>query len=209
MSLLALEHVSVRRREGRRETMVLDGVTLTLEAGELVMVYGLRRAGKSTLLRVAAGIQRPEQGSVCFDGRDLAGDGRGALGHGIGYVAKALRGGEEQDVLAHVAAPLLARGVAVGQARDAAREALSHAGAGDALAARVSELSGAQSLRVALARDASDAPARDRGRRARRRRRARRARRDPRAACGRWPPRGPRCSRAPASPRSSRAPTAR
>jgi putative ABC transport system ATP-binding protein len=151
MSLLALEHVSKRYREGQREQIVLEDVSLQVREGELVVLYGARRSGKSTLLRTAAGIERADSGQVRFGGRDLAA-GAGALGDGIGYVAKRLRAGEERDVIAQVAAPLLARGVAVAPARERARRALARAGAEQTAQALLDELSAGETLRVALAR---------------------------------------------------------
>lgn len=152
MSLLALEHVRKRHRDGRRELVVLEDVSLEVRDGELVVVYGVRHSGRSTLLSLAAGIQAPDSGSVRFQGRALPEHGPGALGHGIGYVQKRLRAREEQEVLAQVAAPLLARGVPVGQARQSARAALARAGAERTTAAAVAELSVAETVRVALAR---------------------------------------------------------
>jgi ABC-type lipoprotein export system ATPase subunit len=159
MSLLALEHVSKRYRESQRERVVLSGVSLELSAAELVVVYGLRRSGRSTLLRIAAGIERPDSGTVHFDGRDLAGAGESVLGEGIGYVHRGLRAAEEQGVLEQVAAPLLARGVSVEQGREAARSSLSRTGAQDCAAARVSELGAGERVRVALARALCLSPA--------------------------------------------------
>jgi iron complex transport system ATP-binding protein len=51
---------------------VLHGITLAVEAGELVAVLGRNGAGKTTLLRVASGLLRPDAGGVRVDGRDLA-----------------------------------------------------------------------------------------------------------------------------------------
>jgi len=68
MSLLALEGVGKRYRDGARERIALREVSLALEAGELAAVWGLRRSGRSTLLRVAAGIEQPDEGVVRFDG---------------------------------------------------------------------------------------------------------------------------------------------
>lgn len=152
MSLLALEHVITRRRDGRREQTILDDVSLEVREGELVVIYGARRSGRSTLLRIAAGIEAPAAGRVLFQGRCLGSSGPGALGQGIGYVHKRLRASEEQDVLAEVAAPLLARGVPVGQSRERARAALRRAGAEHATEAGVAELGAAEIVRVALAR---------------------------------------------------------
>jgi putative ABC transport system ATP-binding protein len=152
MSLLVLENVSKRYREGRRERTVLDGVDLEVREGELVFVYGVRRSGRSTLLRTAAGIETPDAGRVLFAGSDLAAARRGSLGDGIGYVAKALRSGEEPGVLAQVAAPLLARGTRLREARERARAALARAGAERAGGCLLEELSVGESVRVALAR---------------------------------------------------------
>jgi ABC-type lipoprotein export system ATPase subunit len=159
MSLLAVEHVSKRYREGQRERIVLDDVCLEVRAGELVVLYGTRRSGRTTLLRIAAGIETPDSGSVRFEGREVTQRREAVLGEGVGYVRKALRASEEQGVLEQVAAPLLAHGAPLGQAREKARRALARAGAERCGAAAVSELSAGESVRVCLARALVLAPA--------------------------------------------------
>jgi putative ABC transport system ATP-binding protein len=71
--LLSLEDVSrtVRRGAGPVESLFTD-VSLRVLGGELVAVVGTRSAGKTTLLGLAAGLERPDAGIVRFDGRDLA-----------------------------------------------------------------------------------------------------------------------------------------
>lgn len=149
MSLLELQAVDKRYRSGQREMTVLSAVELTIESGELAVVWGARRSGRTTLLRIAAGVQAPDSGSVRFEGRPLD---EHAIGTGVGYVAKTLRANEEQGVLEQVAAVLLARGLGVHEARERAREALRRAGGERCAAMMVSELGGGEALRVAIAR---------------------------------------------------------
>jgi ABC-type cobalamin/Fe3+-siderophores transport system ATPase subunit len=71
--LLSLENVSKEYRRGDLRLPVLERVSLDLTEGEVVAVLGSRGQGKSTLLRVAAGMERPEHGRVLLDGEDLWG----------------------------------------------------------------------------------------------------------------------------------------
>jgi putative ABC transport system ATP-binding protein len=151
MSLLAIESVSKRYREGRREHTVLRDVSLEVRPAELIVVWGMRRSGRSTLLRIAAGVESPDAGNVRFEGRDLSGEGKRSLGRGIGYVHTNLRGSEEQGVLEHVGAALMARGVATRAARERGRDALIRVGAEHCTSLRVGELGAGERVQVALA----------------------------------------------------------
>jgi putative ABC transport system ATP-binding protein len=152
MTLLELDRVSLRYRHGPHERVVLDRVSLQVEQGELVAVWGLRRSGRSTLLRVAAGIEPPEAGVVRFAGRDLAASAGEALGGGIGYCRLAERGSEAREVLDELTVGQLARGVPQAKARELACAALERVGASHCTARGVHELDGAEAVRVALAR---------------------------------------------------------
>ncbi|HXP99875.1 MAG TPA: ATP-binding cassette domain-containing protein [Solirubrobacteraceae bacterium] len=151
MSLLELEHVSHRYRRGAHERVVLDDISLTLEAGELLAVWGLRRSGRSTLLRVAAGIEPPDTGVVRFEGQDLA-RGPDALGIGIGYCRSAPLDGEARGVLDELIAGQLARGVPHPEAQSRAFAALERTGAVGCAPHGLHELDGGESVRVCLAR---------------------------------------------------------
>jgi len=65
--LLAIESISVAY--GKRRA--LDGVSLTVAAGEIVTLLGANGSGKSTTLRTISGLVRPARGRVVFDGRDI------------------------------------------------------------------------------------------------------------------------------------------
>jgi ABC-type lipoprotein export system ATPase subunit len=151
MSLLELESVAKRYREAQLERVALRDVSFQLDSGELAMVWGRRGSGRSTLLRIAAGIEAPDEGVVRFDGRDLADRGDDVLGSGIGYCHKLLGSGS-QPALEVVMVPLLAAGVSASRARSRAREALERVGASACATLCSSALDTAEAVRLALAR---------------------------------------------------------
>ena len=110
--LLSLRNVSVSFSRGRRHIVpVLANASLDVDAGELVAVLAQRAQGKTTLLRVAAGMDRPARGEVLFKGEDLCciSDRRRSslLRDQIGF-AEPIGPDIDLPVLAHVAIPLLA-----------------------------------------------------------------------------------------------------
>lgn len=72
MTLLSVEHVGKTHWVGPYEKRVLVDVSLSMRTGDLFGVWGSQRSGKSTLLRLAAGLEIPDAGAVRFDGTDLA-----------------------------------------------------------------------------------------------------------------------------------------
>lgn len=150
MSLLALEHVTLLEGSKGRETLLLNDVSLEIDPGELVAVWGKRRSGRSTLLRVASGMQRPDSGVVRFAGRELSGTG-GALGDGIGFCGGGLRATDGWQVLEQMIGTQLARGVPQPAARSRALNALERTGAGHCADRRQYELRGGDSVRTMLA----------------------------------------------------------
>jgi ABC-type cobalamin/Fe3+-siderophores transport system ATPase subunit len=152
MSLLALESVGKRYRDGPGERVVLREVSFELEAGELAVVWGLRRSGRSTLLRVAAGIEPPDSGVVRFDGRDLAAHGEELIGGGIAFCQRLFRRASGESVLEQTIGAVLASGLGPAAARTRACAALERTGAIECAALGVHELDTAEALRVALAR---------------------------------------------------------
>lgn len=158
MTLLELTDVSRCSRDGARELIVLDGVSFDVQAGELLGVYGERRSGKSTLLRVAAGLEAPDAGTVSFDGVDFARLSlggrarlrrRGGLALAIGDSGPLSSG---QPVLEYVALPLTGDGLTLGESEGLARPVLERVGVSACSHLRVDQLSLSDRLRVELAR---------------------------------------------------------
>ncbi|HTC58552.1 MAG TPA: ATP-binding cassette domain-containing protein [Solirubrobacteraceae bacterium] len=152
MSLLELEAVHKRHDEETAGRTVLRDVSLQADAGELVVIWGLRRSGRSTLLRVAAGIEPPDAGVVRFDGHNLADRGERLLGKGIGYCQRTLRFADGHSALDHTMVGLLSRWVPPAKARLHAHAALERTGVAHCARMTQRELSSAEVVRVRLAR---------------------------------------------------------
>ncbi len=151
-SLLSIEHVTKRYRRGRLERVAVRDVSLDIERGELVAVWGARFSGRSTLLRVAAGVESPEEGAVLFEGRDLARSRNKILGRQIGYCQTGFSAaGSRGLVVEHVASGLLAQRASPKQARRRGQEMLFRAGIESCARLECHELDGAELARVAIA----------------------------------------------------------
>jgi ABC-type multidrug transport system ATPase subunit len=152
VSLLELTRATKRFTSGQRETIALRDVSLGVDAGELVAVYGLRRSGRTTLLRVAAGMLPLDEGEARFDGRDLSATGSRALGVEIGYCNPSFDPGHGGSVAEHVAVALLARGAGRGRARAQADAALARTGASGCANLEPRELHTDELVRAGIAR---------------------------------------------------------
>jgi ABC-type multidrug transport system ATPase subunit len=152
MSLLSLEHATKRFTSGQRETIALDDVSLEADAGDCVAVYGLRRSGRTTLLRVAAGILPLDAGTATFDGRDLTSRSAHALGVEIGFCTPVFDPAHGGSVTEHVAVALLARGIGRTRACEQAEDALARVGASDCAHLDPRELHADELVRAGIAR---------------------------------------------------------
>jgi putative ABC transport system ATP-binding protein len=158
--LLSLRGVSKAFVRGRRTLPVLSDVSLEVAAGEIVAIDGARYSGRTTLLRVAAGMVRPERGGVWFEGRELAGlsearRGR-LLGDGIAWT-DCEGPGTKLEVRDAVGLPLM-----LGRGQRAARllavRALERVGISDCAKQRWGDLSNCEAVLAGLARGIAGSP---------------------------------------------------
>ncbi len=148
---------------GRAAVHALDGVDVTVDAGELVAIMGPSGCGKSTLLHLLSGIDSPTAGRVVFDGVDLGGQDAEARARlrrdrmGLLFQAPALLPG--LTVEENVALPLALGGMGRAAREERAAELLLLVDLADRGRDLPDSLSGGQRQRVALARALVNSPA--------------------------------------------------
>ncbi len=146
---------------GRLE--VLEGVSLTVNAGEVVAIIGDSGTGKTTLLHLLGALDRPDRGTVSYDGKDIFQQNDDSLSRwrnrSIGFIFQFHHLLPEFSALENVAMPALIGGKALRRAQQRATALLTQLGLEARLEHRPSELSGGEQQRVAVARALMNQPA--------------------------------------------------
>ena len=150
---LSAKHLHRSFEIGKRKIEVLRGVSLNVEQGEAVFLCGASGAGKSTLLYTLAGLERPEEGTVEFEGTNIYGQPESALSRlrnrAFGFVFQAYHLLPELTAIENVMLPAMIGGASK---REKAESALGRVGLGERLHHLPAELSGGEQQRVAIAR---------------------------------------------------------
>jgi putative ABC transport system ATP-binding protein len=156
VSALELREVVKHWRAGGEEVRAVDGVSLTIEPGELVALYGPSGSGKTTLLMLAAALIAPEGGNVLFGGRDV-----GRLGSReaaryrrfeVGLVTQEFHLMPGSSALDNALIKLPVLGLSLREARARTLPWLERVGLGERIDRRPEQLSMGERQRVAIAR---------------------------------------------------------
>ena len=140
---------------------VLQGVSMTVNKGEVISVIGGSGSGKSTLLMCINGLEPIQRGSICVDGTNVHAPDTNinALRQRIGIVFQQWNAFPHLTVLENVMlAPRKVRGLSEAQAQELAVKQLSHVGLQDQLKVFPGKLSGGQLQRMAIARALAMSP---------------------------------------------------
>jgi ABC-type methionine transport system ATPase subunit len=153
---LKLEKVGQAGGTGRDETRALENVSLSIEKGDFIGIQGERRSGKSALLRIIAGWERPDMGRVIFGETDiweLSDGGRARLRRagGIGLAAGWSRPSTNKAAIRHVQEALASAGFSLREAAAPAIAALERVGLIDSAYRPSNMLTQGELIRLGLA----------------------------------------------------------
>jgi putative ABC transport system ATP-binding protein len=158
---IRLSGVNLSLGRGAARVHILKDIAVNIGAGEALGLVGPSGSGKSTLLMVAAGLERPDSGTVMVAGQDLGRLGEDALarfrGRHIGIVFQSFYLIPTMTALENVAVPLELAGVT--DAFERADRELASVGLAERVHHYPAELSGGEQQRVALARALAPHPA--------------------------------------------------
>lgn len=162
-AVLACSALTKYFRQGPEQLTVLDGINLSVSAGDSLAIVGNSGSGKTTLLHCLAGLDHPSAGEVFWQGQSIGGLSEYALGRlrnqQIGFVYQFHHLMPEFMAWENVALPLLLRGESARVARQEANKLLDAVGLKDRRTHKPSELSGGERQRVAIARALVTKPA--------------------------------------------------
>jgi putative ABC transport system ATP-binding protein len=151
-----LAGVTKNYQKGRSTVRALAGVDLAVADREWLAIQGPTGHGKSTLLQILGGLDRPTSGTVEFHGKDLAAMREsqltGVRATAIGFIFQTFNLIPTLSAQENVGTALVAQHVKPAERQARAAEALAQVGLGDRLRHLPSELSGGQQQRVAIAR---------------------------------------------------------
>jgi lipoprotein-releasing system ATP-binding protein len=154
-SIIAEDVTKSFARDGER-VEVLKGVSLHIPVGELAAIVGPSGVGKSTLLHLLGGLERPTSGTIRYGETDLAALSDMVLAQfrntRVGFVFQFHHLLPEFSAVENVMMPLLIRRIVPAEARTQAAALLERVGLADRLRHRPGELSGGEQQRVAIAR---------------------------------------------------------
>ncbi|MEU0600312.1 ABC transporter ATP-binding protein [Streptomyces sp. NPDC006393] len=151
-----LTGVTKRYTRGKEIVLALDGVDLTIPDGDRLVIQGPTGGGKSTLLQMLGGLDRPTSGQVVLDGTDMAKLPEARLtrvrSENIGFVFQSFNLIPTLTAQENVETALVPLGIKARDRRERAAEALESVGLGERRGHLPGEMSGGQQQRVAIAR---------------------------------------------------------
>ena len=155
-AMIQMEGVHKAYAVGEASVVALNGITLSVQAGEFVALTGASGSGKSTLMSIMGCLDRPDQGDLMIDGVAVGYGSDNRVAHvrnsKIGFIFQSFNLIPRLTALHNVELPMVYAGVPPALRRQRARVALQIVGMQDRASHTPAQLSGGQQQRVAIAR---------------------------------------------------------
>lgn len=161
MSEIEVKHLTKTFEQKGLHVEALKDINLTIEAGDIYGIIGMSGAGKSTLVRCLNYLERPTEGQVLIEGKDLGNLSEKELRKQRSDIAMIFQHFNllmQKNVIDNICFPLQIQGVGKKEAKEKARELLKTVGLEDKEKAYPAQLSGGQKQRVAIARALASNP---------------------------------------------------
>jgi putative ABC transport system ATP-binding protein len=150
------ENVCRHYQMGQALVRAVDGISIDIRAGEFVALLGASGSGKSSLLNLIAGLDRPTSGAVIVHGNNLAAVSREELAkyrlHTVGMVFQSFNLISSMSLFENVELPMRFAEIDRSERSTLARQSLERVGLSERLSHRPTELSGGEQQRASLAR---------------------------------------------------------
>jgi iron complex transport system ATP-binding protein len=148
-----LEIQDITFRYNRRAPLILDNINLTLEKGEIGILLGKNGSGKTTLFKNILGIEKPESGSILYDGKDLLRLSRRERAGYIAYVPQDIQFGDLTVYDTVLMGRMAYFGLRAGKEDEKiTEEVLNDMGLTELASRNANELSGGERQKIAIAR---------------------------------------------------------
>jgi len=148
-----LEIKNITFRYNRRAPLILDNINLTLEKGEIGILLGKNGSGKTTLFKNILGIEKPESGSILYDGKDLLRLSRRERAGYIAYVPQNIQFGDLTVYDTVLMGRMAYFGLRAGKEDEKiTEEVLNDMGLTELASRNANELSGGERQKIAIAR---------------------------------------------------------
>ncbi len=156
---ITLTGITKTYKIGEREIRALDGISIAIATGEFTAITGPAGSGKSTLINILGGLDRPTSGSYKIDGEEVTQDDRPMhTGRQLGIISQNFKVLPRMTILQHVMLPLIHMDITKTERQERAALALNSVGLGARMRYHPNELSDLYRQRIAIARALVNGP---------------------------------------------------
>jgi len=161
--ILSAENISKSYKSNKKNTVdVLKSITMEIESNKISVIVGASGAGKSTLLHLLGGLDRPDNGKVFFEQKNIFEYGNDKLSkfrnENIGFVFQFHHLLPEFTALENISIPQMIKGIGLKEAHKRSEELLKIIGLSERTEHKPAELSGGEQQRIAVARALANNP---------------------------------------------------